>query len=696
MPEVLLLEIGVEELPASFVQDAVAALPEIAEKKFAEVRFQHGDLWASGTPRRLCLRVEHLADSQEDLDEIVTGPPARIAFDAAGNPTKAALSFAAKLGCEMSTVERKSTPKGEYLVGRRKEAGEPTVKLLPGILPEICRAIPFRKSMRWSTVETTFGRPVQWILAMFGAEILEFEFAGITAGQFSHGHRFLAPDPFSINHPDDYVQALRERHVVVDLAERGGIMLERLHAAAAEAGGLLIEDAFLVGENGCLVEDPQIIAGDFDPSFLALPERVILDVAKGHQRYFGIRDLEGKLLPKYLAVAGTALNPQKIQAGNDRVMRARLADAKFFYEEDLKRPLSERRAALDNVVFHKRLGSIGDKVRRVEVLTAELGALLALPAGVREAAVAGFGLAKCDLVTLMVGELPELQGEMGMAYALEQGVARDVATVIAEHYQPRGADDPTAPSEPGALAALADRVDTLVGCFAVGLVPTGAADPLALRRAGIGLIRTLLDRQWDLPLDAAIERALHGYRGVKLDLGLDETKAKLLEFLRLRLRGVLTEPQDVIDACIAVSPERPYDVALRASALAALDAETRLGVGEVFKRAANIAKDAPTGAPVAPQELGSEVHPSEQVVFDQLTALRTSLAELENRSDYPSALRAISGFAPTLGQFFEDVFVMVEDPDLRNNRLRLMREIHETCSSLANFNQLAGRKVYES
>jgi glycyl-tRNA synthetase beta chain len=282
-----------------------------------------------------------------------------------------------------------------------------------------------------------------------------------------------------------------------------------------------------------------------------------------------------------------------------------------------------------------------------------------------------------------------------MAYAIEQGVPRDVAGVIAEHYLPRGADDPTASSDAGALAAIADRIDTLVGCFSVGLVPTGAADPLALRRAAIGLLRTVLDRQWDLPLDAAIQSAFLGFEGTRLDLDLDDTKAKLLDFLKQRLRGVLDGPQDVIDACLSVSGERPYDVALRAGALAALDEETRAGVGEVFKRAANIAKDAPEGPASDPSEFDGEVHESEQAVFDGLSSLRRSLESFSDAGDYHAALNAIAAFAPTLGQFFEDVFVMVDDLDLRNNRLRLMCEIHETCSSLANFNQLAGRKVYE-
>ncbi len=695
MTEVLLLEVGVEELPASFVQAAIEALPRIAEGVLRGRRIAHGKLWASGTPRRLALRVDDVAEQQTDLDEVVTGPPTRVAFDAQGAPTRAALSFAEKLGCDVGQLQRQQTVKGEYLVGRRREAGQPAFGLLPDALREICAAIPFRKSMRWADVETPFGRPVQWLLALLGTRTVEFTFAGVTSASFSHGHRFLAPDEFSLNHPDDYMSALRERHVIVDIEERRALMVERLHQVADRLCGRLIPDDFLLGENCCLVEDPQVLAGGFDPAFLALPERVILGVAKGHQRYFGVRDPAGRLLPQYLAVIGTALQPNTIRAGNDRVMRARLADAEFFYQEDLKRPLAERRPALDGVVFHQRLGSIGDKVRRIEALAAILGKELALAPAVVDAACAGLGLAKCDLVSLMVGEFPELQGEMGRAYATAQGVARDVADVIAEHYMPRGAEDETAASDAGALAAMVDRLDTLVGCFAVGLVPTGAADPLALRRAALGLLRTILDRGWNLNLAMAIEVAHEGYAGTPLDLDLDETRKRLLEFLRLRLRGLLPEPQDVVDACLAVAPERPYDVALRARALAALDEQTRAGVGEVFKRAANIAKDAPAGHARSPLELDEDAHPSEQSVYGALGVLRATLRRATQAGDYGNALRAIAAFAPTLGQFFDDVFVMVEERAIRDNRLRLMREIHETCSSLANFNQLAGRKVYD-
>ncbi|MEO8903900.1 MAG: glycine--tRNA ligase subunit beta [Polyangiaceae bacterium] len=688
MSEDLLLEIGVEELPASFVAQAVEAMPGLLEARLRDLRLSHGKVRALGTPRRLTLIAEGVASAQPDLDEEALGPPARVAFDADGKPTKAALSFAGKIGVAPEALFRKATDKGEYVAGRRVEQGAPAASLLPAVLAEVCAKIPFRKSMRWSDGDTAFGRPVRWLIGLFGNAELSFEFAGVKSGRTSYGHRFLAPSALRIENAGSYVAALRGAHVLVDPGERKQVMVDRLAAAAKSIDGTLIEDAFLVEENASLVEEPQVVVGTFEEKFLALPERVILDVAKGHQRYFGVRDRAGALLPKYLTVVGTALAPKNIQLGNDRVMRARMADAKFFYDEDLKVPLAKRTAELDGIMFHKRLGSVGDKVRRIVTLVPLLGAKLGLNAEVIAVAREGAALAKCDLVSLMVRELPELQGEMGAAYGLAQGLNPAVAQVIAEHYQPRGADDPPAEHDAGALVALADRLDTLVGCFAIGLLPTGAADPLALRRAAIGVLRTLLHKQWRIGLSDAIATSYAGFASVKLDLDAQATADKLSGFLRQRLRGVLSEPGDVVDACVAASADDPYDVQLRAAALGKIEESVRTSAGEVFKRAANIAKEAPPGELLPPASVQAEVHPSEQRVFDAFQALKGAVGGGTTAADYERALTAIAAFAPILAQFFEDIFVMVEDLPLRNNRLRLMRETHSACSRFANFNLL--------
>ncbi|MBW2457342.1 MAG: glycine--tRNA ligase subunit beta [Deltaproteobacteria bacterium] len=682
----LLFEIGCEELPASFVDGAVKALPALVDKQLGELRLGHGEARALGTPRRLAVLVPDLELEQADLEEEVTGPPAKVAFDAEGKPTRAAEAFAKKVGCDVGDLERVTTPKGEYLKGTRREQGKPATDLLPTALAAIATAIPFRKSMRWGAGSLSFGRPVRWLVALLGSEVVPVTLGDLHSGRSTYGHRFLHPQAIELSTAEDYVAAMREARVVVDPAERAQLMEERLREAAKEGGGELIEDDFLIGENLSLVEEPQVVVGSFEEEFLALPEEVILEVARGHQRYFGLRGPGGELLPKYLAVVNTACNPDKIRLGNDRVMRARLADARFFHSEDLKRPLGDRRTELAGIVFQKRLGSVLHKARRIERLVGELGRQLGLDEATVQTAVAGAGLCKCDLVTWMVGEFPELQGAVGRAYALAQGLPVEVADTIRDHYLPRGAHDDTAPSHAAALVGLADRLDTLVGCFGIGLSPTGAADPYGLRRACIGTLRTLLDRGLDLGLVEAFAAAHGGYEGTALDLDAEALTTKLVAYSRDRLRGLLTDrfPTDVVEAALGVAANRPLDARARAEAIAELDVETRGKVGEVFKRATNIAKEAPAGEP----ERGPE--PAEVALHDAFFAIQAELASLSAAGDYPAAFAKLATLAPTLAVYFDEVLVMAKEPEVRDNRLRLMRVISETCSALAKLEVLGG------
>jgi glycyl-tRNA synthetase beta chain len=398
-------------------------------------------------------------------------------------------------------------------------------------------------------------------------------------------------------------------------------------------------------------------------------------------------------LPRYLAVVNTALAPGNIVRGNDRVMRARLSDARFFFDEDRKLRLEDRTARLDGVVFHNRLGSVGAKARRVVELTRWLGERLGLSDDERRDAARGAELAKCDLVSLMVGEFPELQGVMGQSYALSQGERPAVAAVIRDHYAPRGAHDAIAPDAPSALVALADRLDTLAGCFAVGLAPTGAADPYALRRACLGALRTLLGRGWSAPLRELFARAYAGFSGVKLDLSEAECIDRLADFSRDRLRGLLAEalPADVVDACLAVASGDPVDARARCQALVGLDAAVRAKVGEVFKRATNIARDATDGdAPVDPASLEEAPHAAERDLFLAFGALVGALDGALASSDYAGAFGHVAAFAPKLHEFFAQVFVMTDDLRLRNNRLRLMRAVRDACSRVAHVQLLQG------
>ncbi len=692
----LLLEIGCEELPASFVDAAVRALPELAKRKLEALRLGYASARALGSPRRLALVIEGLDAEQADLSEEVLGPPVRAAFKD-GKATRAAEAFAEKLGLGVEALRRVDTPKGEYLAGTREEKGKSAIALMAEALPALIAEIPFRKSMRWADLDFAFGRPIQWIVALFGSETVPFELAGITSGRATLGHRFLAPEgrehrdaPLCIELASaaDYVPALRAAHVYVDPEERRAALAKALDAAAKQAGGALIEDEFLMGENASLVEEPHVIVGRFEESFLELPEQVILEVAKGHQRYFGVRLPNGKLFPGYLAVVNTALEPALIQKGNDRVMRARLADARFFYSTDLAQPLVARREKLAGVVFQKKLGTVLEKAERIEKLAGALGQLLGLDASTIAAATEGAHLAKCDLVSLMVGEFPELQGDMGRSYALAQGVRAEVAEVISEHYRPKGASDATAPSDAAALVAIADRLDTLVGCFGIGLVPSGTADPFALRRACLGILRTLLDRGFDQPLSAMIALAHQGYAAGVLEASEAELVAKVGEFAAERLRGLLSDPYpaDAVRACLAVGSDRPIDVRARAEALASLDDATRAQVGEVFKRATNIAKEAPAGAPGAPP---ADAHASELALFEAFTRFDAHAAKAAERGAFAELLAEVAGIAPVMQRYFTDVFVMTDDLAVRETRLRLMRAISERVSSVARLELLA-------
>ena len=570
----LLLEIGAEELPASFVDAALVALPGLATAKLAELRLPHAAVRALGTPRRLALLVHDLAPRQADVDEEVTGPPETAGYKD-GKPTKAAEAFAAKLGVPLSAlavVDKPAAGKqkpGRYLVGRRVEKGRPATELLGKALVDVIATIPFRKSMRWGAGEAAFGRPIQWLVALLGSDPIDLSYAGVRSGRESRGHRFLAPGMFALQGAEAYVEQLRARHVLVDPEERSRVMMEKV------AGGTYDPDPALALENATLVEEPHVITGSFDPAFLELPAVVIRAVARGHQKYFCVQKDgtsaalpqrgqhldDEQILPHYVAVANTALKPDIVAKGNDRAMRPRLADARFFYEEDKKARAEDRVAKLTGIVFHNKLGTVREKVARIEGLAQLVAAMLGLPAETLEQVVRAAHLCKNDLVSLMVGEFPELQGHMGRAYARFAGEPEGVADAIRDHYRPVGAQDDVAEADVSAVVALADRLDTLVGCFAVGLEPTGTADPYALRRACIAVLRTLLDkgianpRYARLSLHDLVLVAFDRYAasGKPLQGDGEQVAAKVEAFASERLRGLLATASSgsVADAVLA-------------------------------------------------------------------------------------------------------------------------------------------------
>jgi len=676
----LLLEIGVEELPASFLDRAVEAMPEILRGLLANARLGHGDLRALGTPRRLSILVEGVAGGQEDLSEEVVGPPKRVAMGDDGKLTKAGEGFARKQGVAPDALRVVTTEKGEYIAFTRAEKGRPAVDVLPGVLAELVKKVPFRKSMRWGPGEVAFGRPIHWLLCLYGADVVDVSYAGIAADRKTRGHRFLSPDEFEVAKVGDYVEALRNAHVYVEPAELRQRMTEALHAEASRLGGVLVEDDFLIGECAGMVEEPFVVAGSFDEAFLDLPRSVVVSVMRDHQRYFAVEDTAGELMPRYLNVVNTANEPETIAHGNDRVLKARLDDARFFVDEDRKVRLADQAQRLDKVVFQTKLGSIGDKVRRVASLAGTLGG--------GEAAEAA-RLSKADLVTLIVGEFPELQGEMGAFYAAEQGVAPTVAAAISEHYMPRGASDDVPQAPVSAALGVADRVDTLVGCFGVGLKPTGSADPFALRRAALGVVRIALDGPNDVALGTVL-RAAHGLYEDGVLKPVDEVVGALDEFFRGRLKALYSEsyPTDLVQACLgAWNGESVRDLSARIHAVAAfrkLPEYESLAVA--FKRAFNIAKDAPDGD--ADPALFTD--DAEKALADAFAALRPTLDGHVESGAYDDALSAVARELRTpIDRFFEEVFVMVDDESVRDNRLRLLGTIARTLTGIAHFHELS-------
>jgi glycyl-tRNA synthetase beta chain len=605
-----------------------------------------------------------------------------VAFEPDGTPKRAAEAFAKKHAVPVSEIRIVRTDKGEYAAITRRAIGRPASEVLPALLAQACARIPFPKSMRWGEGDVAFGRPVHWLVAMYGSTPMSVRFAGVVSGIHSRGHRFLAPGEVEIPSADRYLEVLRGAHVLVDEGERRRVMTERLEAAARALGGVVVEDESLVAENASLVEEPHVLEGSFDPSFLALPEEAIVAVMRDHQRYFAVREPGGGLMPRYLMVVNTALDPPTIVRGHDRVLRARLTDARFFVETDLAIPLADRVPKLDGIVFHAELGSVGEKARRV-------GALAAALSGDPRAEQAAL-LGKADLVSLIVGEFPELQGSMGRWYALRQGIDPAVADAIRDHYLPRSAGDRLPPTPLSAALAVADRADTLVGCFGIGSVPTGGADPFALRRAALAIVRIALEGPIDVDLSRTLSLALAGYQGKPL-ADAATVIPQLHEFFRTRLRGYLTEqrgyPVDVVDECLAAwNGGSLRDVAARVRALAEL---RRLPVFEslvvAFKRAYHIAKDAPDGEP----DPALFEHDAERELHARFSEIRGLVESATARGDYGEALTVVARqLRDPIDRFFDRVFVMVEDARVRDNRLRLLGAIARMINRVAHVHLL--------
>ncbi|QQR89030.1 MAG: glycine--tRNA ligase subunit beta [Myxococcales bacterium] len=656
----LLFEIGVEELPASFLEGALAALPGLATDMLNEARLEHKDIKAYGTPRLLALLIDDVAQKQRDLDEEVQGPPSRIAFDDNGKLSKAGQKFAEKLGVSAEQLGTIDTEKGSYVVAKRKERGKDAKVVLSELLPRLASRIPFPKTMRWGQGDIAFGRPIHWLVALLDEQVLDFNFAKTSTGRKSRGHRFLYPKEIEVKEAAAYLETLRTAKVIADTEERRALIEQQLKEAAKTLGEELLYDPTLIGECADLVEQPQVVVGSFEEVFLGLPEEVIIAVMRGHQRYFALRNPKTKKLSQhFLTVANTAEDKESVSKGNGRVIRARLQDAFFFVNEDQKHNLKERSAQLDGVVFQSKLGSLGEKARRLRALSVELlkqnSKDLTNEREMSELCASAASLCKADLLSLMVGEFPELQGIMGRHYALKEGYDPKVAKAIQDHYLPKGAKDSVPDDVLSAAIAYADRLDTLVGCFGIGITPSGSADPFALRRAALGVIRMAFDGPMDLHLADALRTSYELYAdGALKDSGICLNSVH--NFFCSRLRSLFAEkyPGDLIEACLSAWDGGSLrDVKARMQALAEFRTMPEFeSLAVAFKRAANITKDIKAGK--VNVELLQDG--AERELYEVLNKFLPRMQSALEKRNYAEALSmAASELRKPIDRFFEEV-----------------------------------------
>jgi glycyl-tRNA synthetase beta chain len=685
----LLLEIGAEELPAGFVPAALAQLAGDLTKALAEARLPHGEVKAVGTPRRLAVWARQLAPRQPDARSEALGPSVAQAFDAEGKPTAAALGFARSQGVEVAALERLETPKGLRLAVTRIEKGRTAVQVLPALLEKLVTGLKFRKAMRSRSDEVTFARPVRWLTALYGGKLVKVRFGEVTSGRVSYGHRFMAPRAIALEGtPEDYLSRLEKAFVVADPARRKAAIEKGLAAAARKAGGTVRPDPALLEQVTNLVEHPTAIAGEFEASNLALPPEVVVSEMRNHQRYFAVVDGKGRLTNRFVAVSGTPVkDPRVVRHGYERVLRARLADARFFFEEDRKRTLESRVADLGRRTFQARLGTELQRVERIGAVAAALARAVGHAAPEDLAQVAR--LCKADLGTGMVGEFPELQGIMGGHYARLEGLKPEVADGLEDHYKPLGASEEMPRGDLGALVGLADRLHSLVGIIGVGEKATGAADPFGLRRAAIGILRLLLDRGYHLSLRAAVEATLDALAGVKLAGDRKAVADQVVEFVRGRLRAQWSEEldADLVEAVLAAGFDDVVDARQRLQALAvAKRRDDFVPLAVAFKRVANIQEKAAAGAATVDPALLAE--PAERALLAEVERVEGEAAEARPRRDYPAILRAVATLKPAVDAFFDDVMVLAEDPRVRGNRLGLMRRVAALFTDLADFRKI--------
>ena len=686
MGKELLLEIGTEEIPAAFLPKALRDMEEIARREMAANRIPHGDIRTMGTPRRLFLSVEDVAERQQDQVIEKLGPAGRVAFDEQGNPSRAAVGFARGQGIDVTELERITTEKGEYVCARKKITGEATEGLLPAILTKVITDIPFRKSMRWSDLEFRFARPIHWILALYDGRIVPFRIANLESGNTSRGHRFMSPGAFPVANREEYLAKTRDHFVIVDPVERRSIIREETQKAASAIGGRVLPSEELLETVTFLTEYPTVVCGNFDREYLRLPREVLITTMISHQKYFPVVDEGAALLPHFLTINNTlARDPAVVKRGNEKVIRARLSDARFFFDADRKIPLEKRVEDLRKVVFHTLLGTSYEKVMRFRQLAAWIAGRIDpnLAGRVDRAA----WLAKADLDTRMVSEFPELQGIMGREYALLAGEDPVVAKTIHEHYLPTAAGGDLPETDEGAIVSIADKMDTICGFFGVDLIPTGTADPYALRRQALGIINIILAKRYHFSLGSLIDESL-AILGPLLKRSPDETRTAILEFFKGRFENQLISqghPYDVVDAILATGIDNLVVANEKIRAMETFKSDPDFQpLAIAFKRVVNIIRGFQNGA-VDPALFSG---PEERNLHEAFLKIRETVLTHISGGNYPHVLVDLARLREPVDVFFEAVLVMSDNEMIRFNRLSLLEEISTLFHDVADFSRI--------
>ncbi len=688
----LLLEIGTEEIPAGYIEPALNALTSILLKKLSGARIAHGDAKVFGTPRRLAIQISDVEDRQESLTEEITGPPEKVAFDGQGKPLVAAQKFAEKLGIPIEQIKIKETEKGRYLCAEKTDAGLPTVDFLANILPDMITEIPFPKTMKWADLHIQFARPVRSVLAILGSRVIPFALGNIQSSNTVSGHRFMQPDKITIHTPDEYVGRLRGAYVMADLAERRKAVEEEVAKAAAALGGKVLPDSGLTDIVKNLVEYPVAVVGKFDREFLEVPDEVLITAMRKHQKYFAVVDDKNKLMPCFIAVNNTLAKDMSLAAaGHERVLRARLSDAQFFYRSDLESSFEAWVEKLQGLLFQAKLGTMYEKMLRVRELAEAVSDMAEQSEDVKQDASRAATLCKADLVSQVVVEFPELQGVMGRVYAGVRGENTAVASAVEEHYRPTYSGGPLPETITGAILAVADKADSICGCFKAGLIPTGASDPYALRRQGIGIVQIMLDKGFSFSLMLLIEKSLSLFGEISVR-DMREISTKIYTFLQNRMEHLLAEQgfsKDVIAAVTSVSVDNVPHLWERVRALEKLKSAPDFEpIAVAFKRVVNIIRKAEyLVSGVVDESLFG--HETERQLFAACKEVKNKVADDMRKGQFEQALLDIASLRPAVDAFFNDVLVMAEDEKIRDNRLVLLKHIVNLFENYADFSKIS-------